>query len=222
MLVYGAAGAFGSGGVTLNGGGISVGSGLTFTNPLTFSGSAIVLGGNGTFGSAITVDSHVVLSPGNSPGNITFSAGLTLASGGAISFQVYDANGPAGTGYDLITVSGGVLALTASSNTITFNLLSIDSSSNAGNAINFNAGTNYSWVFATSPGSLITGFNASQFHLVNGFTNNLSGGFFTFSQSLDQHSLLLNFTAVPEPSTWALLLTGVGAVAVISRRRRRA
>ncbi len=222
-LVYGANGAFGSGSVTLNGGSISVGSGLTLTNPLTFSGSAIVLGGNGTIGSAITVDSHVVLSPGNSPGNLTFSAGLTLASGGAISFQVLDANGPAGTGYDLITVSGGILALTASANTITFNLVSIDGSNNSANAINFNPANSYSWIFASSPNSLITGFNSNQFHLVNGFTNNLAGGTFSFSESGDQHSLLLNFTpaAVPEPSTWALLVAGLGAVTVISRRRRR-
>ncbi len=222
-LVYGAAGAFGTGGVTINGGGISVGSGLTLSNTLTISGSAIVLGGNGTIGSAITADSHVVISPGNSPGNLTFSAGLTLASGGAISFQVYDANGPAGTGYDLITVSGGTLALTASANTITFNLVSIDGGNNTANAINFNPASNYSWMFATSPNSLITGFNPNQFNLVNGFTNNLAGGTFSFSESGDQHSLLLNFTpaAVPEPSTWALLVAGLGAVTVISRRRRR-
>lgn len=222
-LVYGAAGAFGSGGVTLNGGSISVGSGLTLTNSLTFSGSAIVLGGNGTIGSAITADSHVVISPGNSPGNLTFSAGLTLASGGAISFQVYNANGPAGTGYDLITVSGGTLALTASANSITFNLVSIDGGNNSANAINFNPASSYSWTFATSANSLITGFNPNQFNLVNGFTNNLAGGTFSFSESVDQHSLLLNFTpaAVPEPSTWALLVAGLGAVTVISRRRRR-
>ena len=32
-------------------------------------------------------------------------------------------------------------------------------------------------------------------------TNATSGGTFSFSQSIDQRSLLLNFTPVPEPST---------------------
>jgi len=71
----------------------------------------------------------VILSPGNSPGNslgtLTFSNGLTLASGGAISFHLFDVNGPAGVGYSEISATGG-LTLTAAPNSLTFNLISVD------------------------------------------------------------------------------------------------
>jgi hypothetical protein len=134
---------------------------------------------------------------------------------------VQDANGPAGTGYDLINVSGGLLNLTAAANTLTFNLVSLLANGNSGDAVNFNAANNYSWTFATSA-SAITGFSAGQFHLdASSFTNNLAGGTFSFSLSSDQKSLLLNFAPVPEPSTWALLATGLGTVVLVSRRRRR-
>ncbi|HWA10366.1 MAG TPA: autotransporter-associated beta strand repeat-containing protein [Opitutaceae bacterium] len=222
MLVAGNASAFGTSTITINGGGISVASGVTLNNPLVFAGSAIVLGGNGTFGSLITVNSHVVLSPGNSPGNLTFSAGLALAAGGAISFQVYDASGTAGTGWDLITISGGTFDLTsATPGSITFNLVSIDGSNNNANAINFNDTLAYHWIFATASNPIV-GFNSSssQFNIVSSFTNNLAGGTFSITES--GNNLMLNFTpaAVPEPSTWALLGLGLGCMVVIAYRRR--
>ena len=220
MLVAGNNQAFGSGSVTLNGGGLSVASGVTVTNTLIFSGTANVLAGNGTIGTAITANGHNVLSPGNLIGKLTFSAGLTLASGSAISFQIQDATGAAGTGYDLITVTGGVLNLTATSNTITFNLNSLNSDGNAGAASNFNPNNSYNWTFANSPNANITGFNPNQFHLVNNFTNATGAGTFNFTQSLNQRSLFLSFTPVPEPSTWLMLGSGLGALALKFRRRR--
>jgi hypothetical protein len=76
-------------------------------------------------------------------------------------------------------------------------------------------------MFASSPNADITGFNAGQFNLVLGdFTNARNGGSFSISQSLDQRSLFLNFTPVPEPSTWLLLGTGAGVLAFRLRRRQ--
>jgi hypothetical protein len=159
-----------------------------------------------------------VLSPGSSAGTLTFSAGLTGASGSAISFEIQNA---AGSGWDLISVNGGVLNLTACSNTITFEILSLNSDGDRGNTQNFNPGQSYSWMFASSPNANITGFNAAQFKLVTGeFTNALNGGQFSVSRALDQRRLVLNFTPVPEPSTWLLLGCGLGALALKLRGRR--
>ena len=209
--------------VSLTGGaGLNVMNGVTISNPLSFSGAPNVLSGNGTIASApVTINGSVVLSPsaspGNGPGNLTFTNTLTLASGGAIHFQLYDANGAAGTGYSEITAAGG-LNLTASANTLTFNLVSVDASGNPAAAINFNPASPYSWMFAASP-TAITGFNANQFNLVTtGFANSTAGGTFSFTES--GNDLFLNFTPVPEPSTWALMGSGVLAAALLGLRRR--
>lgn len=222
--------AFGTGGVSMTGGAtLNVASARTISNALTFSGSsANVLGGTGTFGSAVTTNNTVVLSPGNSIGTINFSNGLTIGTGSAISFQIYDATGAAGTGYDLINVSGGLLALTATANTITFNIVSVNSSGANAAATNFNPAQSYAWTFATMASSAnsgtITGFNSNLFNLVPGeFTNNnsLAGGSFNFSLSGDQRSLLLNFTPVPEPSTYVLMGAGLSLLAGAAWRRKR-
>ncbi len=220
--------AFGTGGVSMTGGAtLNVASGKTVSNALTFSGSsANVLGGTGTFGSAVTTNSTVVLSPGNSIGTLNFSNGLTIGTGSAISFQIYDASGAAGTGYDQINVTGGLLALSATANTITFNIVSVNSGGGNAAALNFDPAQSYSWTFATMASSsntgTITGFNSNLFNLVPGeFTNSLAGGGFSFSLSNDSRSLLLNFTPVPEPETYVLMGTGLSLLAGAAGRRRR-
>jgi fibronectin-binding autotransporter adhesin len=221
LLVAGHNSALGTGSVTLNGGGLRVASGVTITNTLVFSGTANVLGGGGTIASAVTANGANVLSPGSSIGTLTFSSGLTLASGSAISFELKDANGSPGTGYDLISVTGGVLNLTAATNTITFNLISLNSDGLRGGASNFNPASNYTWTFASSPNADITGFNAGMFNLVlSDFTNATNGGSFSFGINNDNRSLLLKFSPVPEPSTWLMLGTGAGILALRLRRRR--
>jgi fibronectin-binding autotransporter adhesin len=205
-----------TGGATLD-----VMSGVTVNNPLTFSGAQNVLIGSGTIGSAVTVDSHVMVaaisSPGNGPGHLTFNSGLTLANGGEISFDLYDATGAAGTGFSLISANAGI-DITAGAGSFTFNLFSTDGSGNSAPAINFNPASSYSWTFALASPS-VTGFNANEFNInTAGFTN---GGGGTFSISGTTNDLVLNFTPVPEPSTWAMIAAGSLAVATFGVRRRR-
>ncbi len=222
--VYAAnASAFGPSGnpVALTGGAtLDVMSGVAVNNPLTFSGAQNVLIGNGAIGSAVTVDSHVMVaaiaSPGNGPGNLTFNSGLTLANGGEISFDLYNAAGSAGTGYSLITANSGI-NITAGAGTFTFNLFSTDAAGNSAPAINFNPASSYSWTFALATPS-ITGFNSNEFNInTAGFTN---GGGGTFSISGTTNDLVLNFTPVPEPSTWAMIATGSFTLAAFGMRRR--
>ena len=212
--------ALGSGTVTINGGSLSLGAGVVLANPLAFGGAGGLLGGNGTFGSAITVGSHVVLSPGNSPGTLTFTAGLTLAGGGTLEFQVQDATGSPGAGYDLLSVSGAPLTVSAApGNVFTLVLQSLDAGGNPGGAMNFNAANTYSWTFATSSGG-IAGFAASAFILdASSFAGTLGG---TFDVAETGNSLVINFTpaAVPEPSSLLLLAVGLAATLAIGVRRR--
>jgi autotransporter-associated beta strand protein len=221
-LIAGSNTALGTGSVALNGGsGLNVVNGIIVNNTLSFAGSPNVLSGGGTIASPVVANGSVILSPssspGNGPGTLTFSNGLTLATGGTLSFHLFDANGPAGVGYSEISATGG-LTLTAATQTLTFNLLSIDANGNAAPS-NFQSGTAYSWMFATST-TPIVGFTASQFQLVtSGFLNNTNGGTFSFSDN--GNSLFLNFTPVPEPSTWALMGAGVLTVVPFALRRRR-
>lgn len=220
--------ALGTGTVTLSGGTLNVPSTRTISNTLTFTstGNASVLAGNGTFSSAVNATTNSVLAPGDSVGTLSFSNGLTLASGSAISFELQDAAGVKGTGYDLISVSGGNLNLTASTNTITFNVITLNADGNRGAALNFNPATSYSWTFAqiapANTGGTISNFNANQFNLVTtDFTNGLAGGTFSFTHDMANKTLLLNFTPVPEPSTYLLMGSGLSLIAGAAWRRRK-
>jgi len=222
-LVVTANGAASGGTITLDSGTtLDVGNGVTIGNPLNFTGTAAVLTGPGTISTPVTVDNTAIVAPAQSPGggpaNLTFSGGLTFENGGTIQFDLYDATGAAGVGYSLITVPSG-LSFSASPGTLTFNLNSVTSTGSAANAINFNSSSSYSWMFATSS-SAITGFIASDFDVVtSGFSNNTFGGTFSLSEAGD--NLYLNFTPVPEPSTWSLMGAGLAALLVPFAMRRR-
>jgi hypothetical protein len=165
------------------------------------------------------------LSPGNSPG--TFSSGSEVwLDGGGFNWQIHDATGVAGTGYDTLAITGGLNLTNLTSGGFAINLwsLSVVGPDSNGNAINFVATNNYSWTLASTTTG-IAGFSAGDFNIhvaanngTTGFSNPISG---SFSVSVSGNDLLLNYTAVPEPSTWMLLAGGVVVLAFLSRRIRR-
>ncbi len=210
--------------ITLNNGAsLIANSGATVSNPLTLnSGSSI--GGAGTFATNIAVGSGVTLSPGSSPGTMTFSSGLTLNSGGTLAFEIRDANtsltAGASNSWDLLSISGALAINASSASPFTIQVKSLNSDFASGNAANFNASTDYAWKFASA--TSITGFEANAFTIDrSGFTNSSLGSFFVSrSDSGNGNDLLLNFTPVPEPETYVLMGAGLSLLAAAGLRRR--
>jgi autotransporter-associated beta strand protein len=233
--------ALGTGAVTVTGGAVVTNTGVTVTNPITLNGSVsneAVIAGFGTFtptSGSIAISAYDGIDPGRAkiggggsnnlsipiPGALTFGSGtsVTFGQGGAMLFSLTDANGAAGTGYGTVSMPGDTLTISATmANPFYIYLATFDPSTNlSGSALNFSATNAYSWTLV-SAGS-ISGFNANAFSFnLGNFTNSTGIGSFFVSQS--GNNLMLNFTPVPEPSTWAMMAGGICALAAAVRRRR--
>ncbi len=225
----------GSGVLTLTGnssfaGTTTISAGTLVLNGSMASGNEIMVEAGGTLAGSGTAAGQVTvagtLSPGNSPG--TFSSGSEVwLDGGGFNWQLHDATGAAGTGYDTLAITGGLnlTNLTAGGYAINLWTLSAVGPDSDGNAINFVATNNYSWTLASTSAG-ITGFSAGDFNIhvaanngASGFSNPISGTF-SVSVSVSGNDLLLNYTAVPEPSTW-VLLAGALVVFLCQRGRRK-
>jgi len=178
-----------------------------------------VLGGNGTIDSVVTLDALTdVLSPGSSPGILSFSQAQTWSSF-TYDWELNNFTGTtAGTDFDQISITGA-LNFSPGSN-YTLNVISLTAGNVPGDVPNVGE-VNTSWTILKASGG-ISGFNSFDW-LVD--TNNFSAlagvsGRFEISQ-FNNTSLALNYV-VPEPSTYALL--GVSALACgawFVRRRRK-
>ena len=163
---------------------VTVAAGATFDVAAVTGGYSIAngqtLGGTGTVSGAATIAG--TLAPNmNAIGTFTMGA-TTLAGGGGLNFQIYDATGSAGSGWDLLSTTGDVTV--PGSGSFTIRLASASSAGGAaGQAINFNDSAAGSWAMMTTAGSLLD-FDANRFTVdASGFTNSLAGGTFTVSDT---------------------------------------
>jgi hypothetical protein len=168
------------------------------------------------------VGNAVLVSPGSASANsyvntISFSTPLTLGQGGAYTFDLMNASGTAGTGYDTINVAGNLTIAATPASPFTIAVESINPATGTPGLATFNNSQPYSWKLLSA--GTLTGFSASDF-VVNdsSFANSLGiGSFFVSSGGND---VFLNFTPVPEPSTWAMMAAGLALLAVAAWRRR--
>jgi fibronectin-binding autotransporter adhesin len=203
-------------------------SGVTST--FTLGADQTFTGGGTVVATGKTVNIAGTLSPGASPGTLTQDGGtMQLAVGGDYNWQIHDASGAAGTGYDTTAlINSGILdlSLLSAGNTFNINLWSLSGigPDANGDAINFNSTFTYSWTLF-STGSAISGFSVDKFTInigaingTSGFSNALGGGAFSVGLADSNTDIVLTFTAVPEPNV-AALIGAFGGVLLLRRRR---
>ena len=172
--------------------------------------------GDGVFSGAVNVNQGGRFSPGNSPGSATVGA-LTLNAGGSFAFEINDADGAPGTGFDLIRDIGALIIGAGSTQNARFTIevVSLDAANDPGLALNFDPSQPSSFTMISAEGG-IQGFDPALFFVdTSGFQNDLTGGSFSVVEA--GNDLLLTFSPVPEPSTTVLLL----AASSLALRRRR-
>ena len=158
-----------------------------------------LLGGSGTVGS-LTIESGGTLAPGNSTG--TLRSGLTTwFGGGAFDLEMYDWTGTAGSGWDLLEITGNLTLSNTSINPFTINLISLSDGTNSGQSINFNPEQGFTNRFVTFSGALAgTTFSPNLFTVdTSNFLNPFNG---SFSITNVSGGLSLVYTIAPSTYVW--------------------
>jgi autotransporter-associated beta strand protein len=191
------------------GGAVSVSSGAT-------------LAGSGTVGGATTINSGAFHSPGNSPGVQTFTNGLTYSNGSTFVWELTgNTDSGRGTAFDGVNVSGGLLTIDSGvTNNLVFN--------GAGSTVNWSNvfwESNISWLVfsnAVEPTLLF----AAVFDSLN-LSADTNGIILTnvrpnasFAWRKTENNLYLDYSVIPEPSTFALLGLSAAAFGAYRWRRR--
>jgi len=238
-VALGDSNALGSGTVTLNttiAGALAVNAGVTFSNDLVYTGGTLqgfgtfsptsvnyTPGGPIAFGSGQGVVGGVFgLGNKGTPGTLTITTGVDFANGGAMVWMLQDANHPGG--YSVLNVNGANLNFSASAGGFKIFMASLDNTGAAGFA-GLTGGQAYTFAVATTTGG-------GQLTVNGGSWTNFDSTAFTLDTSMfqnpfivspylsaDANNLSINFTAVPEPETYALMGLGLGAVLFPALRR---
>ena len=157
-----------------------------------------ILGGNGTIGGPVTVNSGGSVAAGNSAGKLTFANGLDLSGGGTnfweLAAEKDNTSGIAGIDFDQLSITGGNLAL---GNSCILRLQFVGSASFP-DATNSFWQANHTWRVIAISGSGVNPGN-SNFSAIDG-TNGITAG--TFSTSVDgSGNVFLSYVSstVPRP-----------------------
>jgi autotransporter-associated beta strand protein len=224
----------GTGTITLSGnngytGATNVNAGTLIINGSTSNASAVTVGLNGTLGGTGTVGGNTTISgihsPGNSPGIQTFTGNLSYVDAGTpdptVNWELASNTTTVGVNptanFDQIIVGGNLDFTHPTIINLSFN--------GAGSTVLWSDSlwdANQSWLLYDVAGitTNIANLNLSTINWLDSGSNLFStaGGSFTLSQNGED--VMLNFAAVPEPSTYGLGL-GAMALALAAVRRQR-
>jgi len=149
----------------------------------------------------------------------------TFANGGTYLFEINNATGASGTNWDRQDATS--LDITATAGGFSVNVTSLlDPANTAGNASNFNPALSYNFLFVDTAAA-ITSFVGSAFTVNTAAFSNTFDGTWSIKRGDDvsigasNTDLYVSYTAIPEPSTYAIL-AGFGAIGLALYRRRRA
>src|SRR5690606_7730413 len=205
--------ALGDSNVIINGGTLSLASGVSFDNLIGFGLAGGKLAGEGTFTSPLTLGANVALSPGSSPGTMNFGSNLTLNNGGSLEIEIRAPAGTPGTDWDFVSIAGTFNLGDLTAGGYSLKVISLDLANNPGAVSGLTDPT--SWIIASAGGGS-TGFEETDF--VIDISQFFGGGNFTLSSTAND--LVLSFTPVPEPSTYALMMAGLALAGLGYRRRK--
>lgn len=178
---------------------------------------------SGTFGSYVSVSGSYyqgtgfgAASPALNGANLgSFAAGSSLLLDGAELFT-YKNNGSDVTGAELdYSIDGGAFV----SLSLPFGA---DNGSNPGGTQATGGGDQLWGGSLASPANLLAGLGAGSHSVTVYFKAYTSDGDKYDSNGGNNYTANFSVTAVPEPSSYALLLAGLGSVALITRRRKQA
>lgn len=170
------------------------------------------LAGSGTIGK---LSLNGAVAPGNSGLGTLTSGSTSLGVGGSYVLELNNTTGAAGTNWDQLNASTLDLSSLSAGNTFTLKL-------SAGALSGWDDSSNYTWagVFKYTTLTGLTNL-ASQFSIdTTGFANAFTGSFSLVNNS-STNSLDLQYIAVPEPSTYAMLVGGIGMLCWGQRLRRK-
>jgi len=190
-----------------------------------------VLGGSGTVGTLVMGEGGT-LEPGNSAGTVTATNGATWSQNGFYNWEIFDLDGPAGTGWDLLDVTGGTLDLTGitTAGGFTINLITLQADNVTQGALTgFDPTASYSnWLIARAPE--VVGFDPTLFTLNSASFVGATGTFGITLMDIEDNKqgVFLTYTGaalgepIPEPGTWAAAILLALAAGYVRWRRRRA
>jgi|GEM_PF-4784139 len=209
-----------AGDTRITAGTLIVNGSLTRSNVFVQTGAT--LGGAGTIGGATVFRSGSFHNPGNSPGLPTFTNDVTYETGSDVNWELV-ANTTAGRGlsYDGVNITGTGTDFTIQSG-VDLNLVFNGSGSTVNFADSFwTANRTWEVVDFTGTGVASGAFDLGTITLDTLGQSHLSYGAFSLDQNMGDVTLVWTST-IPEPSTYAMVLAGLAALAWLRRRQQAA